>query len=434
MGIARKFIIILFLMLSANVFANDTIQVDNQFYIKHIVGNNDSFSKISKKYRVSIKDIIEHNDINSDLYYKQLLYIPLDSGDVIRDFQFKRLKLDSTKINIAIILPFYVSRNDTLSKSFEDIEDANNFIYERSKVSLSFFQGAQLALDSISSLGKKINVFVYDSENDSVAIEQLINSNDLALMDIIIGPLYSSNINLVAKKLKNNNNLKIVSPFSRNTEQISGHNNVYQINTPFKNQSELIVNQLKKYKDEKIIIVFEEKDKSYSSYISNQLRKNNIIHYKNKLIFTHVDSIRQTFDSNQVAGVPSFDTVFVSKVLGSLGSIDSSFTIYGLSNWKDFDNLDINNLMKLNVHFFDPFYFNNNSGFFLDFQKKYEKEYNMTVDKYSSLSYQIIFHFLTDLSQFNFERYRFNHGFVNTNCQLVKYEDYELVPVVMTIE
>ena len=117
-----------------------------------------------------------------------------------------------------------------------------------------------------------------------------------------------------------------------------------------------------------------------------------------------------------------------------MGSIDSSFTIYGLSNWKDFDNLDINNLMKLNVHFFDPFYFNNNSGFFLDFQKKYEKEYNITVDKYSALSYQIIFHFLTDLSQFNFERYRFNHGFVNTNCQLVKYQDYELAPVLMTTE
>ena len=368
MGIARRSIIILFLILSANLFANDTIRIDNQFYLKHIVGNNDSFSKISKKYRVSIKDIIEHNDINSDLYYKQILYIPLDSLDVIRDFQFNRLKLDSSKINIAIILPFYVSRNDTLSKSFDNEEDANNFIYERSKVSLSFFQGAQLALDSISSLGKKINVFVYDSENDSAAVEQIINSNDLALMDIIIGPLYSSNIKLVAKKL-NNNNLKIISPFSRNTEQISGHKNVYQINTPFKNQSELLVKQLKKYEDEKIIIVFEEKDRSYSSYISNQLRKNNIIHYKNKLIFTHVDSIRQTFDSNQVVVIPSFDKVFVSKVLGSLGSIDSSFTIFGLSNWKDFDNLDISNLMKLNVHFFDPFYFNNNSDFFLDFQK-----------------------------------------------------------------
>lgn len=432
MGIARGSIIILFLILSANLFANDTIRIDNQFYLKHIVGNNDSFSKISKKYRVSIKDIIEHNDINSDLYYRQILYIPLDSLDVIRDFQFNRLKLDSSKINIAIILPFYVSRNDTLSKSFDNEEDANNFIYERSKVSLSFFQGAQLALDSISSLGKKINVFVYDSENDSAAVEQIINSNDLALMDIIIGPLYSSNIKLVAKKL--NNNIKIISPFSRNTEQISGHKNVYQINTPFKNQSELLVEQLKRYEDEKIIIVFEEKDRSYSSYISNQLRKNNIIHYKNKLIFTHVDSIRHTFDSNQVVVIPSFDKVFVSKVLGSLGSIDSSFTIFGLSNWKDFDNLDISNLMKLNVHFFDPFYFNNNSVFFLDFQKKYEKVYNMTIDKYSALSYQIIFHFLTDFDQFNFERYRFNHGFVNTNCQLVKYEDYELIPVGVTVE
>ena len=110
------------------------------------------------------------------------------------------------------------------------------------------------------------------------------------------------------------------------------------------------------------------------SYISNQLRKNNIIHYKNKLIFTHVDSIRQTFDSNQVVVIPSFDKVFVSKVLGSLGSIDSSFTIFGLSNWKDFDNLDINNLMKLNVHFFDPFYFNNkDSDFFLIFKKNMKK-------------------------------------------------------------
>ena len=53
-----------------------------------------------------------------------------------------------------------------------------------------FFQGAQLALDSISSLGKKINVFVYDSENDSAAVEQLVNSNDLALMDIIIGSIF----------------------------------------------------------------------------------------------------------------------------------------------------------------------------------------------------------------------------------------------------
>ena len=211
-------------------------------------------------------------------------------------------------------------------------------------------------------------------------------------MDIIIGPLYSSNIKLVAKKL-NNNNLKIISPFSRNTEQISAHKNVYQINTPFKNQSELLVKQLKKYEDEKIIIVFEEKDRSYSSYISNQLRKNNIIHYKNKLIFTHVDSIRQTFDSNQVVVIPSFDKVFVSKVLGSLGSIDSSFTIFGLSNWKDFDNLDISNLMKLNVHFLIHFILIITLFFFLIF-KKYEKEYNMTIDKYSALSYQIIFHFL----------------------------------------
>ena len=92
MGIARRFILISFVIFSSNVFSNDTIQIDNQFYLKYTVKNNDSFSKISKKHRVSIKDIIEHNDINSNLYYNQILYIPLNSGNVVRDFQFKRLE------------------------------------------------------------------------------------------------------------------------------------------------------------------------------------------------------------------------------------------------------------------------------------------------------------------------------------------------------
>ena len=98
---------------------------------------------------------------------------------------------------------------------------------------------------------------------------------------------------LIFIKKKLNNNVKIISPFSRNTEQISGHKNVYQINTPFKNQSELLVEQLKKYEDEKIIIVFEKKTE-VTQAIFPISSENNIIHYKNELIFTHVDSIRQT--------------------------------------------------------------------------------------------------------------------------------------------
>ena len=427
MGIVYRFTIIIFCFSLKQSFSiGDTIFIDNSYFIKHIVQSNETFGSISNKYNVSIKEIIEHNDIRRDLYYKQIIYIPIDTNLIQKKSIFKRVRIDTSSVNIALILPFYVSRNDTLSKSFEKDEDADNFIYERSKIALSFFQGAELAIDTIAMLGKKINVFIYDSENDSSKIIKLIESNQLDSMDLIIGPFYSSNLQFLSKKL-NKTNIKIVSPLSRNVDQLKGAKNVFQINAPFKNQAKLLADHLYKYKDEKIVFVYQEKDIAYKSFISNLLRKNNIIHYENKIKFTHVDSIRHTFDSNQVVLIPSYDKVFVSKILGSLGSIDSSFTVYGLSNWKDFENLDLNNLMKLNVHLYDPYYTDKSQSFFLEFQKKYEKRYNLLIDKYSFLAYRLVFHFLTDYNQFEFERYKFNSGFVNTNLRLSKFENYDLM-------
>ena len=57
--------------------SNDTIFLNNHYYIKHIVGYNQTIDEISEKYNVSVKRILQTNEISIKLFYNQTLYIPI---------------------------------------------------------------------------------------------------------------------------------------------------------------------------------------------------------------------------------------------------------------------------------------------------------------------------------------------------------------------
>ena len=78
MGIIR---IILFLFLfvfslSAQT-VRDTVFFDGDQFVKHIVKAGESLTSISQLHKVTASEIIANNEIQKQLYYNQLLYIPI---------------------------------------------------------------------------------------------------------------------------------------------------------------------------------------------------------------------------------------------------------------------------------------------------------------------------------------------------------------------
>ena len=425
MGIKKYlFYIIVFCLCSTSNAQqkSDTIFINNQFYVKHVVKYAETIDVISVKHNVSVNRILETNETSTKLYIGQSLFIPIEKKKSENNF----IKSDK-KFKIALLLPFYKNLNDTLVASFEDKEEAEQIVLGKSKMALEFMQGVDLALDSVNKIGMNINVHVLDTRNDSVKVVEIIKSKVLDTMDLIIGPIYSRNMDLVSKKYGSDKNKILVSPLSKSSEFLKNHTSTYQINTPFKNQSKILSDFIdEKFNSQNIIICYDEAEKGLALYMERKLdnSKNNIL--KMNMIYTHIDSIRDQFLDTQIVILPSNNRAFVSRMLGTLGGIDSVFTVFGLSNIKNYDHLDIENLMHLDTHFPDPYYFNPNTKRDSLFLYGFEEKFQSTPSRFSYVGYNTIMHFCLDKSRYNFEKFRMNSGEVNINAPIVRYKDYFL--------
>ena len=80
---------------------------------------------------------------------------------------------------------------------------------------------------------------------------------------------------------------------------------------------------------------------------------------------------------------------FVSKLLASIGSIDSFSTVFAFESIKSYDNLDITNLMELDVHIPNSRSIDYTNTFDLSFLELFEKEYGTNIRKYTYFWYAL---------------------------------------------
>ena len=429
MGIIRNLLFLIFLCFSNIVVStNDTIYVDNVSYIKYQVKVGDSMNSIADSFGVSINDIIKNNETGLRLYLNQILYIPFNVNRNTKEPNRSNfLKLDQ-KYNIALLLPFYKNLNDTMVSSFDEKKEADKIIINKSKMALEFMQGINFAIDSLSKMGVELNLIVHDTRNDSLQIEKIVQSRSLDTIDIIIGPLYSKGLQIISDSYGYDNSKTIISPLSRSSDFLKNNKSTIQINTPFKTQSAIITNHIiKEHKEKNIIICFDENEKGLAAHIENSLLKKIQKVEMMSMIYTHVDSVRHQFSDTQIVILPSFSRSFVSKMLSTLGGIDSNFTVYGLSNIKTYEHLDYENLMYLNVHFPDPYFFNLSSKRDSTFLYDFEQKFVARPSRFAFTAYNIMMNFCGPVNLYQLERYKMNSGKINVYAPLVHFKDFKLI-------
>ncbi|MGY8979286.1 MAG: PBP1 and LysM peptidoglycan-binding domain-containing protein [Flavobacteriales bacterium] len=429
MGIIRNLLFLIFLCFSNIVVStNDTIYVDNVSYIKYQVKVGDSMNSIADSFGVSINDIVKNNETGLRLYLNQILYIPFNVNRNTKEPNRSNfLKLDQ-KYNIALLLPFYKNLNDTMVSSFDEKKEADKIIINKSKMALEFMQGINFAIDSLSKMGVELNLIVHDTRNDSLQIEKIVQSRSLDTIDIIIGPLYSKGLQIISDSYGYDNSKTIISPLSRSSDFLKNNKSTIQINTPFKTQSAIITNHIiKEHKEKNIIICFDENEKGLAAHIENSLLKKIQKVEMMSMIYTHVDSVRHQFSDTQIVILPSFSRSFVSKMLSTLGGIDSNFTVYGLSNIKTYEHLDYENLMYLNVHFPDPYFFNLSSKRDSTFLYDFEQKFVARPSRFAFTAYNIMMNFCGPVNLYKLERYKMNSGKINVYAPLVHFKDFKLI-------
>lgn len=442
MGIIRKIFFTFSFLFVCGLSAqtkSDTIIFDGDIYVKHIVTAGESLKSIAKLHKVKTADIIDNNEIQKRLYYNQLLYIPIlineHSARINSDLSIqKQIELvtelkDTSELNIALLMPYFLVKNDTMFNDFEDTTEIHNIYYKRSEVALSFHVGVELALDSLRKQGKNIRLHTFDTNKDTLKVHQIVNSNILDNMDIVIGPLYANNFRVLCKKYGNDTTKILISPLSKSTKNVRTYKVVYQLSPSFQVQANVIKNYvLKHHKNDRVIVLNQRGFEGKSAYVKNLFSQEEKLVETFTMQYTKVDSIRKMFQEKQVVIIPSENKAFVSKMLGAIGGMDSTSLVFGLYDWKKYDNLDIHNLMFLDVKFPDAYSFSNDNIHDSSFLKLFEQKYNTNQAKYTHIAYNILMHFASDFSLFNFKNLK-DGGKINSYAPLHHYVDYEFIPV-----
>ena len=203
-----------------------TVKTDTIF-TKHIVLPKETVYSITHLYNIPKEQLIALNPNypelkNNVLHPDDVLIVKkiiiktdavtnsIDTTFVAEKKSFLSRIIKGKTLDVALLLPIDLKNLDTsntenLQKKLEN--KALNRV-------LDYYNGSVLAIDSIAKLGVNVSVDVYDTaSNKSVALLKLIRENKLINKDVIVGPFFPDNVDLVAQNSAEKT--LIVAPFNK---------------------------------------------------------------------------------------------------------------------------------------------------------------------------------------------------------------------------
>jgi len=122
-----------------------------------------------------------------------------------KEFKYPK-SIKKERYKVAVLTPMYL---DSV-----DLESNLTRIPKFMMPGLDFYKGIQIAADTLKKQGYNLDIYVYDSKSNYMNVQNLIESDKLDSMDVIIGNASVSDLKLLADfaKLKEINFVSAVSP------------------------------------------------------------------------------------------------------------------------------------------------------------------------------------------------------------------------------
>jgi LysM repeat protein len=346
----------------------------------------------------------------------------LDSMPAVSDRDF----------NVAYLIPFNFRENDTIAPVKRDVrardENINSDVTEdpndqmlSSRNFIEFLEGSLLAVDSLKNEGMSVNVFVYDTRRNTDRINEILSSDEFRKMNLIIGPFYSFEVELVSQYAKARH-IPLVSPLSAELGPVQSNPLLLQMNPGYKTEFEQLSEYIAGFSDQNIIFIrgTDSLEIPRIRFLKDQLKeKLGSFNLPDSMVFREVvyeiasranlsADIQKVLsnDKPNLVVVPETDEALVSTVVTQLffQLKNCEINLVGLPHWNTFQNIDFSYFHKLNLTYLTPYYFTYDSPYIKHFLRDYRNTFYaepVTLTKkggsYAILGYDISYHFLKSI-------------------------------------
>jgi LysM repeat protein len=483
--------------------------IQDSRYIFHKVEKGESLASIAEKYGLTVRELRRENKNTRFPQVGDFLRIPVpkiaepvtvqvvepevttdsvpehpaDSVLVLpRPAGYTPVRDLKGSFDVAVLLPFYTidnARRSYIDSSrivkgkpvYKVVKRPEDWIYPKSLGFIEMYQGILMAADTLRSLGLDINLHVYDIKDDTLELSRLIRQGVLSTADLIIGPVYSSNLKMITdytRVLK----IPVISPVPiMNNSTLENNPELFLSVSSLGVSQDILVRKVGEYYDNNIVFIHTDTTGIDTDVIrfresilnelatrlpSEEIRFKELLFYSRSVFYN--DSINRlghalSETTNNVVIIASEEAPVIGETLMDLHSLSKKYQItvfgYPVMRGLGLENLDPKYLFDLDLLIFSPYWIDYSKDdvkkFNADFRRKFYTEPSET--SYAWIGYDIMYYFLSGLAifgndfiihpeihnpdllqtEFEFRRRSMNDGFENIKLYPVRFtRDYEV--------
>jgi LysM repeat protein/ABC-type branched-subunit amino acid transport system substrate-binding protein len=299
---------------------------------------------------------------------------------------------------LVLFLPFNASKiqNDTVTSISERLKK-DKFL----NMTLDFYAGALMAIDSAKVLGMNLDIKIYDSQEtkNSTSALSVISNNDFSSTDAVIGPFYQVNVEKVADALENKN-IPVISPLSR--DEGKSYKNLFQ-SMPHADAVKGAMFSYMQSKNGNIIAVIDPKKTSIKEYIQDFQKDVKVVGVTDKGGFL-ADSIKKHFVKDRINYVvmASEKTGTIFTTTSAMSSVMKDYQVQLVilepNETLDFEEIALSRLTKLKMAYPSATK-DNDSDEAQKFERAFKKKNKILPNQYAVRGFDLTFDTMLRLAQ-----------------------------------
>nr|WP_288934346.1 LysM peptidoglycan-binding domain-containing protein [uncultured Allomuricauda sp.] len=443
---------------------DDEGEVNTDNFIFYEVKPKQNIFRLTQNLKISREDLFRLNPaLENGLKAGMVLKLPKEKADqleVKNALVLDKINLvDSINIEnrpkLVFMLPFRLDKVDV-----NDREKAQELIKNRRDLALSlgFYTGAMVALDSIKKLGVSVDVKTYDTQLDQAKVKEILFRENLNGVNAIIGPLAPGPLDELAVQAAAKD-IPVIAPISSDSKL--SHNNVfYSVPRDVVLRDKMLSYMEKIHKDENIVIIADSThqvahDSILSKFPAAQIAKvidNKSLHLDEFLIQLSGEKenwvFLETDQPNMVASVTSIlNSANTSSLLSTEETKEIKVRMLTTSFNAAFENEAVSKTHLSNLKFTYPSFYRESGSD--AFTKAYSQKYRGVLpDRYAVRGFDVTMDVLLKLAYKNnlFETSKYiglteyagngfdylndwTSGYFNRACYIMEYDNLRIKEV-----
>ena len=313
---------------------------------------------------------------------------------------FRAMSQDSlARYQVAIFTPLYLDSAFDETTSYRYGKAFPKFI----NPGLEFYEGVELAIDSLNSEGLALDIFVYDSRSSSQGIEATVQSPQFDSIDLMIGHVNAREAKVLANAAAIKN-IPFINATYPNDAGVTNNPNYIILNSTLVTHFTAMYKFIQKNYSLSPVVFFRKKgaqEDKLQSYFDEITKTTASVPLKIKFVtlddlFTPQDIKKHlNADGSTVCIAGSLDVNFGQLLTSQLASLyeDHPTVLFGMPTWWDMTDFTKPEYKSVEVFLTTPFYISDSNKLFNYVLADYKSRFYSRPTDMFFRGYETVYHF-----------------------------------------